>query len=189
MGSLGVLYRMQLSNADVPVTRRCYFSIRWRTGGNYTRADGSLAGGSYVVHIYCLFWTVNGRGKWPLRAIAADGRSRVHRETGQLHGAGVGPTKGLSEKSLNRSLSSIHILYNHTPRRGVGRAPGRRTPLLNSFHTEVVLPIVQRSYTRRTVGIPVYIGIPIHEVATEEFLLRASFGHSSVWFATALCMF
>ena len=75
MGSLGVLYRMQLSNADVPVTRRCYFSIRWRTGGNYTRADGSLAGGSYVVHIYCLFWTVNGRGKWPLRAIAADVRS------------------------------------------------------------------------------------------------------------------
>ena len=23
----------------------------------------------------CLFWTVNGRGKWPLRAIAANGRS------------------------------------------------------------------------------------------------------------------
>ena len=61
----------------------------------------------------------------------------------QLRGAGVGPTKGLSEKSLNRSLSSIHILYNHTPRRGVGRAPGRRTPLLNSFHTEVVVLSVE----------------------------------------------
>ena len=83
---------------------------------------------------------------------AADGRSRVHRETGQLHGAGVGPTKGLSEKSLNRSLSSIHILYNHTPRWGVGRAPGRRTPLLNSFHTEVEIPSttsVQAKITNR----------------------------------------
>ena len=67
----------------------------------------------------CLFWTVDDRGKWPLRAIAADGRSRVHRETGQLHGAGVGPTKGLSEKSLNRSLSSIHILQPH-PKTGRG---------------------------------------------------------------------
>jgi hypothetical protein len=27
----------------------------------------------------------------------------------------VGPTKGVSEMSLNRSLSSIHILYNHDP--------------------------------------------------------------------------
>ena len=59
----------------------------------------------------------------------ADGRIGVHREKGQLHGTGVGPTKGLSEKSLNRSLTSIHILYNHAPSRGVGTHPGRCTRL------------------------------------------------------------
>ena len=29
-----------------------------------------------------------------------------------VRGAGVSPTKGLSEKPLCRSLSSIHVLYN-----------------------------------------------------------------------------
>ena len=62
----------------------------------------------------------------------------VHRENGQLCGAGVGPTKSLSEKSLNRSLSSIHILYIHDPSRAVGPLPSPGARVIITFRTEVV---------------------------------------------------
>ena len=50
----------------------------------------------------------------------------------------MGPTKGLSEKSLNRSLSSIHIHYNHTLTRALSSTSGRRTGLIIFNSPEVV---------------------------------------------------
>ena len=70
-------------------------------------------------------------------------RPSAHREktrgNRQLCGVGVGPTKGLSEKSLNRSLSSINIHYNHTLTRALSSTSGRRTGLVIFYQPEVVL--------------------------------------------------
>ena len=56
-----------------------------------------------------------------------------------FRGAGVDPRKGLSEKSLKRSLSSIHILYTHYPFQAwvVHTRPWGRVVI--TFRTEVVL--------------------------------------------------
>ena len=50
----------------------------------------------------------------------------------------MGPTKGLSEKSLSSSSSSIHIHYNHDPVQALYSLPGRCAQLAIFNWTEVV---------------------------------------------------
>ena len=67
-------------------------------------------------------------------------RYRCHRTIGKVGhfcGAGVGPTRGLSEKSPGISSSSTHILYTHAPSRAVAAPLRRCTPFLITFNTEL----------------------------------------------------
>ena len=72
---------------------------------------------------------------------------------GGFGGVGVGPTTRLSENVLCRSLSSIHVHYNHTPSRAVRSLPPRCAPFLISFGTEVVyFTFTRRCLLASTVG-------------------------------------
>ena len=134
--------RVRLSEANSPTAPTAHNE---RLGGRPLSISGCLRPLDDSVQSgrppHCSLWAMVGLERWPLSHVSIHttvGHREKTRGNRQLCGVGVGPTKGLSEKSLNRSLSSIHIHYNHTLTRALSSPPGRRTGLIIFNQPEVV---------------------------------------------------